>query len=190
MKQIAIILISTSLFIGCRQIKNSNETNEKQTEFERYSNQIKMIKLPLETNCDEYLTSFKNDIPDSLIKFYGFELSKIYGKLAENENYTAIIYLYPADDVLPIIKTTDKNGNKIAVLSLNESYCGSDENFWGVSWAKIYEDLSIQLGDSSITFERDENGVIKEETKKIEVRNRHFFIDDNGQIIEKTKNAL
>jgi len=182
MKQLAVILSLSILIIGCNSNKN---TNEKQTEFEKYANEIEKIKLPLETNCNEWLSSSQKGISDSLIKSFGIEFSNVYGKLSENENYTAIVYLYPADDVLPIIKTTDKNGNKIAVLSLYENYCGEDENFWGVSWARINEDLSIQLGDSLVTFERNENGEIIEETKKTEVRNRYFYIDNNGQIIEK-----
>ncbi|MBS4013652.1 MAG: hypothetical protein KGZ97_07815 [Bacteroidetes bacterium] len=87
--------------------------------------------------------------------------------------------------MLPIIKTTDKNGNKIAELKLYERYCGADEFMWGISWAKINEDFSIHLTDSLMTYERNVNGEIIEESRKLEVRHRHFFIENNGLIIEK-----
>ncbi|MBS4013653.1 MAG: hypothetical protein KGZ97_07820 [Bacteroidetes bacterium] len=61
MKKFAIILSFISLLIACGDINN---INEKQTEFENYSNKIEKVKLPLETNCNKNLSSYQYSISD------------------------------------------------------------------------------------------------------------------------------
>ena len=93
--------------------------------------------------------------------------------------------MYPADIVLPIIQTTDRNGKKISVLSLFDSYCGEDEFSWSTARAQVNTDLTILLSDSTITYERDSKGEIVRSTRKSVVRNRSFYINDKGEILEK-----
>lgn len=124
------------------------------------------------------------------MRHLGPEDSKIFGKLADKEKYTAIIYLYPADNILPIIQTTDKQGNKISNLSLFENYCGEDEDFSGTTWTVINKDLTIERIDSITTFRRNKDGIIIDKTRKTEVQHSLFCINDDGQILEqKKKNA-
>lgn len=63
---------------------------------------------------------------------FGQENSRINGKIAVANNFTAIIYLYPADIILPIIQTTDRQGKKISELKIYERWCGEDEFSWGL----------------------------------------------------------
>jgi hypothetical protein len=186
--KLSTIIISTFLF-GCGQTKQSdnsivdNGTNE--LSFSNYSSKINQIDLPLQTICDNNLSGYLLEFTDSTIAKFGPEYSRIHGKLADKEKFTAIIYLYPADIILPIIQTTDKKGKKISDLQLFEKYCGSDEFSWSTSWAQINKDLTIQLSDSTITYDRNEEGEIIDSTRKTEVRHRHFYISDKGKILER-----
>ena len=188
-KNFTIILISTVLF-GCgktnkTESKSWYERRQKmEYSFSEYSEKIPIITLPLTATCEKELEGSKFRFADKEISKYGKDNCCIYGKLAETEKYTAIIYLYPADWVLPIIKTTDKKGNKISELELYKGFCGEDINCWGTSWFKIDKDLSIQLNDSSIGFDRDSKDEIIENTKKTTVSHKQFHITDNGKIIE------
>ena len=148
--------------------------------------------MPLDLKCDKELESLRHDFDQTLILKYG-QGNHIFGKIAETNNFMAIIYLVPADIQLPVIQTTDKKGNKISELSMYERWCGEDPYSKGTSWASISKDLTIVLSDSAILYKRDTTGgrigEIIEDTKRTEVRHRVFKIDDTGHIQEE-KNGL
>ncbi len=161
------------------------KTGNFEISFSDFIKKIALVELPLKTTCDQELECLHLDFSQSVINQFGPENSKIFGKLSENKNFAAIIYLYPADIVLPIIQTTDRNGKKISVLSLFDSYCGEDEFSWSTARAQVNTDLTILLSDSTITYERDSKGEIVGSTRKSVVRNRSFYINDKGEILEK-----
>jgi hypothetical protein len=77
---------------------------------------------------------FDEDLIGSSVEFMGEKIQRykpensfINGKIAVTDNFSAIIYLYPADIVLPIIQATDRQGGKISELKIYERYCGEDE---------------------------------------------------------------
>jgi len=162
-----------------------NDVKNEQRIFDDYLKAIPAIELPLNLKCDVEPVGSTLGFNDATIEKYGQKYSEIFGKIAVRENFAAIIYLYPADIVLPIIQTTDRQGNKIAEFKVYEEYCGADEFFWSTSWVTIMEDLTIVLKDSTIMYERNCEGEIIEETKKKEVRQRKFQIDNKGKINEK-----
>lgn len=188
-KSFTIILISTLLF-GCgkgnkTESKPWNERRQKlELTFSDYSEKIPLITLPLISTCDVELKGSRFGFTDKEILKYGTEMSEIHGKLADKDKYTAIIYLYPADVVLPIILTTDKKGQKISRLDLYENYCNESETSIETSAFKINKDLSIQLTDTLTTFDRNEKDEIIESTKKATVSRKLFLINENGKIIE------
>ena len=157
--------------------------------FPDYVKTINQIDLPLKTTCEKELEPPLLPYADSLISKFGPENSRIYGKLADKKRFTAIIYLYPADIVLPIIQTTDKQGNKISTLNLFEN-CNEDELFKSTSWTSINKDLSIVINDSITTYKRDKEGEIINSSKRTKISHKNFYIDDEGQIIENNKNSL
>jgi len=161
------------------------KTGNYEISFSDYTDKIAQIELPLMTTCDQELESLQLDFSQSIINEFGPENSEIFGKLSVNKNFAAIIYLYPADIILPIIQTTDRNGKKISVLSLFDFYCGEDEFSWSTASAQVNTDLTILLSDSIITYERDSKGEIVGSTRKSVVRNRSFYINDKGEILEK-----
>lgn len=186
-----LLLIIFCFFFGCEQPQKEGprtayeENPVKEFTFSDYSKQIKKVDLPFRTTCDNGLQGTKLNFSDSIIGSYGVELGSIFGKIADNDKFTAIVYLCPADVILPVIQTTSKTGEKISKLQLFEKYCGEDEHSWSTSKAEITKDLTILLRDSVITYDRNKKGMIIEKSRKTEVSSRVFYIDSEGQIIEK-----
>lgn len=156
---------------------------KRDVSFEEYVSKIDKIKLPLEGRCTKDLSGQRFNFDADIISKYGIDNAHIYGVLAEEKNYTAILYLQATDVSLPVIVTTNKKGKKIASLNLYEISCWEDEEIEEVSWFKINENLRIELGDSSTTFQRKNNKHIIETSRKSTVRNRTFEIDLKGNIL-------
>lgn len=185
-------ILGLTILIGCGQTtekqaetetKNQNENDvKKEVSFDDYLNAIPETRLPLDMKCEVELKDSTLEFDRTTIDKFGQENSRINGKIAVTDNFTAIIYLYPADIVLPIIQTTDKQGKKISELKIYERWCGEDAFSWGTSWANITKDLTITLSDSAIIYKRNDEGEIIEESKKTEVRHRKFQIDNKGEI--------
>jgi len=192
-RKFLIPILGLTLSMGCvwtsekgKKIKkNEQVVTIEQRVFDDYLKAIPDIELPLSLKCDIYPIGSTFGFDAATIEKYGPKHSEIFGKIAVRENFAAIIYLYPADVVLPIVQTTDRQGNKISEIKVYELYCGADEFFQSTSWVTIMKDLSITLEDSTDVYERNLEGEIIEETRKTEVRNREFQIDNAGQINEK-----
>lgn len=192
---IIILILALTILLGCRQttdkkveMETENQINddiEKEISFDEYLTAIPETKLPLNLKCGVETNGSTLNFNQATIDKFGQENSRINGKIAVTNNFTAIIYLYPADIVLPIIQTTDRQGKKISELKIYEGWCGEDEFSWETSWADISEDLTITLSDSAIIYKRNVKGEIIEESKTTEVRHRKYQIDNKGQIIEK-----
>lgn len=183
--KISLVFITLLLF-SCTTNSNSKKNQEvKKSEisFMEFSKKLPEIDVPLSSSCDIELEGSSFGFTNEEIERFGIANTTILGKLADTEKYTAIIYLYAGDVVFPIIQTTDKNGNKISELKLNDGYCGEDESSMEFLSFKIEKDLTIQLTGSVTTFERDENGEILEATKKTIVNHSHFFINEDGKIL-------
>ena len=184
-KHFTIILLLT-LLTSCEKSNQKAKVslNEKRQKAE-YSEKIPIINLPFSSTCDIELKGSRFGFTDKEISKYGRKDCSIYGKLVDNKKYTAIIYLLPCDVVLPILQTTDKKGIKISELELLEGYCGEDEFSWGSSGFTINKDLTIQITDSASSFERDDKAEIILSTKKLTVKHRQFYINENGKIVER-----
>ncbi len=186
--------LSISILFGCgRADEKATRTSPdidsvvavaQDTVFDQYLKAIPLIELPLDLKCASELEGSTLDLDTATIAKYGQAFSRINGTIAVRDNFTAIIYLYPADIVLPIIQTTDRQGRKISELNMYDKWCGEDAFSWGTSWATITKDLAITLSDSAITYKRNDKGHIVDESKTTVVRHRKFQIDINGRIEE------
>lgn len=192
-----LAFLGLTILFGCGQTTNKNEENATENEskiskditFDDYLTAIPETKLPLDLKCEVELNGSILNFDQTIIDKFGQENSRINGKIAVTDNFTAIIYLYPADIILPIVQTTDLKGNKISELKIYERWCGEDEFSWGTSWANISKDLIITLSDSAIIYKRNDEGEIIEESKATEVRHRKFQINSKGQINEKKNHS-
>ncbi len=186
MKLIASIIILILIQLSCVQ-NNKIYKSSHTISFLDFSEKIKQINLPLSAKCEMDLKGSNFDFGNKTINKYGPVNSLIYGKLAEKEKYTVILYINPADVALPILQTNNKKGEKISSLNLYEISCWEEENVKETSWFRINKNLNIELGDSSTTFDRNDTGEIIELSKKIKVRNRTFSINSDGVIYEQKK---
>ena len=189
-KNLTIILLLTLLSsCGKTTQKDNVSLNEKRQKleysFSEYSEKIPLVTLPLNSNCETGLEGSLFGFTNNEISKFGKADCSIYGKLADNDKYTAIIYLITGDIILPIIVTTDKKGKKISELELYDGYCGEEETFNEISFVSIDKNLTIQLKDSSTTYKRDDKIEIIESTRKTTVKHRQFYINDNGKIVER-----
>jgi len=192
---IILSILGLTILFGCGQTtekkveteteKSNKNDGSKKVMFSDYLTVIPETKLPLDLKCEIELNGSTLNFNRATIDKFGQENSRINGKIAVTDNFTAIIYLYPADIVLPIIQTTDREGKKISELKIYERWCGEDEFSWGTSWANISKDLTITLSDSAIIYKRNDKGEIIQESKTAEVRHRKYQIDNKGRINEK-----
>jgi hypothetical protein len=151
--------------------------------FEEYSRKIESVKLPIHRNCEEDLKGVDFDLNSEEIAKYGIKNSIIYGEIANEPAYTAILYLQSADVALPVLQTNNKKGEKISSLNLYEISCWEDDTISETSWFTINPDLSIVLEDSSATFLRNPDGDIITSTIESNVRKRVYKINDAGIIL-------
>lgn len=179
---IFIMVVLSSYWIGCH---TANDRNKKESVIEAYSSSIKLIQLPFIDTCYDTLAVQQANPPDSLFQFE--EYSQLIGKVSENNHYIAILCTIPADVQLPILEVFNKNGEKIASLSLLEGdCCGENEACSGISTVCITKDLHIILKDSTQTFERDKKNADKKYHVQIEKRQREYMIDSTGRILPLT----
>jgi len=189
-KNFTIILLLSLLYSYGKTTQKNNvslkeERQKKEYSFSEYSEKIPIINFPFSSTCNIELKGSRFGFTDKEISKYGRKDCSIYGKLVDSEKYTAIVYLLPCDGVLPVIQTTDKKGTKISELELYDGYCGEDEFSWGSSRFTINKELTIQITDSVSSFKRDNKAEIIESTKKVTVKHRQFYINENGKIIER-----
>jgi len=158
--------------------------NDDSKEFKNYLKEIPFIKLPLEINCDSDLKPTKAIFENGLIDKFGISNSLIYGKIKTPNNYSAIIYLIPASKFVPVIKTTDENGNPIDTLYLLGN-CGiNEECSYASSFVSITPDLAINTIDSIRTCVLDTLDHPKPGSEKLKVENRNYIINKNGVVQE------
>jgi hypothetical protein len=154
------------------------------TPFSAFYTKIPETTLPFICYCNKQLTPFKTGISDSAVKKYSnIADAMVYKRLpTTGDNYCAIIYLIPADVQVPVLVTYNDSGKEISRLNLYEKHCGEDELSSGLTWADITIDKKIIVHDSSSDFERDKQGNILEETRKIRVKSKNYSIDKTGKI--------
>ena len=183
-KQLLFLTILLAFLTSCYS-PNKQENKDEKQEFENYLSQIPTLKLPVKFQCDNLDYSTVNKINELEVSKFGPENSHVLGRIKLKNNLYGVIYIFPADVPLPILQINNQCGKKISKLNFYENYCGEDENYFGSSSAKINKDLSIELRDSTVSFKRNEKGLIIDKTKKTEIRHRCFKISNSGEIFKK-----
>lgn len=157
-------------------------TSEK-TDFEQYLDAIPELELPLTIRCDGDFNWFTGQIPeepkDRFIPSNGSP--GIMGKITFNDTISGVIYLYPADSELPILKTYRLSGILIDSLQMIDQYCGLEYESEGYSWINIQDD-QIELSDTTRYWERDENHEKIPNTDRTERRYSLFQVASDGKI--------
>jgi hypothetical protein len=104
-----------------------------------------------------------------------------YGILPDTADSYKIVWLSPAESLIPILTTFTKSGKKIKEEELGVGGCGSDCGFTCNEWVTINKDLEIFSVDSIKSSQCDNNG-IKLNTEKRYIRYKEGKILKNGEI--------
>jgi hypothetical protein len=186
MKNILIIFLLISLF-GCNSPQEKTEIKEKSkpfpapATFRAYLKKFKMLSLPqnfiLHKGIDvsglmevESNTSDTLYLEDKVNYFY-------YGMLPDTSDYYSVILLYPADVIIPVLYTYDKNGKFIANKFLVAKGCGFGCGInYCSSYASIDDKLEITLTDTNDYFICDDN--------EMEMKDKRFYLSrtQNGKV--------
>ena len=176
---IALFIIA---LINCNCFQSEREDNN--LDFQKYIETLPTVKLPIKIDCDNNLTPIKNPMPDSLIMKYGISnQSYVFGKCILAEKFVAVIYIVIADEYVPIMKTSDRSGNTIDVLTLLKNCGGNDICYEANSWAEITADLKILIKDTIKTCALDTLDSIIPGSEKIESEIRELLINEEGKFV-------
>ncbi|MBL0913073.1 MAG: hypothetical protein IBJ09_11935 [Bacteroidia bacterium] len=157
-----------AVLLFCLVLVNTSAQN-KSTEptFMEYAASLPALSLPFHTRCYETLIRAETGHrPELIEKFSGLDVAYIYGRLFQSGPYTGIIYLYPGDNVIPVLVVNDTLGAIRSSLHLSQSYCGESENSWGIDFASIRKDYSVRICDTFSLFRRDHESRILEHTRR------------------------
>jgi len=181
LRRLAAGLLLLLLITGCARKKPPAGSTENP--FRSYHESIRPVELPLATRCEEELIAQPSQLSNPLIRKFGVADALVHGKIAATDQYVAILYLYPTDILLPVLKITDSCGVTIDSLPFYHRWCGEDEHSVGTSWALITPDLTITLCDSAVTYRRDSTGAIIESSRDTVSSTRRFRISPDGHLL-------
>lgn len=168
------------VLLFCLVLGNTSAQN-KSTEpsFMEYAASLPALSLPFHTRCYETLIRAETGHPPELIrKFSGMDRAYIYGRLFQSGPYTGIIYLYPGDNIVPVLIVNDTLGAIRSSLFLSQSYCGESENSWGIDFASIRKDCSVRICDTFSLFRRDEASRIIENSRRNGMKCTEYLFRD------------
>lgn len=117
-----IFLFLIFIIIACNQNENRLDNQQQDPDVRKLISKLKPIKLPFiyefpsEVNYSKlYRPDEKNDSA-FLPKFV-----HVFGYLPDTSNFFGIVYLYPADKIIVILRTFNKKGKLIIEKSLDVS---------------------------------------------------------------------
>ncbi|MUP40129.1 hypothetical protein [Labilibaculum euxinus] len=121
------------------------------------------------------------------MKFNDNELEYPYKKIATNEKFKIVMFLAPADVLLPIVKTYDFNGKIIDSETLFWGYCGGEPGYYHTEHLQINSSSLITHIDSTWTHEVDADYNEIKGTEKFDLKVIDFVINSDGTIQKKEK---
>ncbi|MCO4292400.1 hypothetical protein NF867_05940 [Solitalea sp. MAHUQ-68] len=178
------------LLLSC-STNSGKDSNEKtisainQTNFRQFIRKFKVLSLPLIINTDEIqATSSLKRLNEKDNTFINSEYPNeiwSYGLLPDTSKTYKIIWLAPAEMLVPVLTTFSKKGQRINEQYLGVGGCGSDCCFWCKESIKINQDMTIYSVDSIRSCECDSIGP-KENTMKKYIRFMTGKVSGNGKI--------
>ncbi len=197
-----IILFIASLLLSCNsktEVNKGNTSTKNQSEnveikknisnekFASLLNKLDNLNLPYQNSC---FAEYK-EINDLDTSEYSFLVENVwerpFKKIPTKNNFEIIMYLAPADVLLPIIRTYDLNGKEIDSEQMFFGYCGGEPGYYHTEHFEINEQLTIHHIDSTWTCEVDSLYNDIDSTKELKVETYLWKILEDGQIIKEEK---
>ncbi|SMO92774.1 hypothetical protein SAMN06265379_1173 [Saccharicrinis carchari] len=168
-------------------VKDVTENKVTNAEFQEFLNQLDFLELPYETNCFNDYKQDREISPELTMKFNDNKLEYPYKKIATTGKFKIVMYLAPADVLLPIVKTYDMSGKIIDSEQLFWGYCGGEPGYYHSEHLQINTSKLITHIDSTWTHEVDTDYNEIKGTEKFELKVIDFAINSDGTIEKKEK---
>ena len=145
------------------------------------------LEIPYETNCfNEYNEEIKTS-RELALKLNDNEMEFPYKRIATTEKFEIVLFLVPADGILPVVKTYDFQGKLIDSETLIWGYCGGEPGYYHTEYIQIKSNNLIRHIDSTWTHDIDADYNEIEGTEKVESKVIDFVINSDGTIDKKEK---
>lgn len=182
MRLLVFSIIMQSAFI----LSASANPNERETykNFRDYIDKIENLDLPFKFGCNLWSVDITEKLIASVDTTYAPKWQFPYKKVERTSEFVIVLYFTPADPFIPEIRTFDYTGKEISKLNLSRN-CGQSPGFRDMTTIEISADFKINRTDSTLTWDLDDRHQKIESTKKVEVSETFYEIDDLGVIVEK-----
>jgi hypothetical protein len=164
---------------------NSEINAKTDTEFSRFTSMLPKIILPLSLSCEKCCDYPEIDSENELIKKYLPEGARLVGLIFKNEKHAGILVTYAGDMLIPSVVIYDLAGKKLSDQNFMTGWCGRDYDFLQVQYFTIDADHTLHSIDTAWSFEMDSASQEIIDTVKMEISKKDFYINTDGQIVEK-----
>ncbi len=151
--------------------------------FTEFASELPVLPLPFTATCGfAYTTGSRLDTTVASTYLKPHELP--YRRLPVNQEITALLVLYPADETLPRIRTYNQAGLLLDEQDLKFTPCGEEPGIKHSEQYTIQKDYTIVHVDSTTRWQVDAQSNEVPNTRKSTVTRKRFKISPQGQITE------
>lgn len=183
-------MICTLFLIGCFNNRTRTEKQEEEhtknqnsnVEFKDLLSEIRAIEIPYMASC---YSNFERDYDIDMDKYHKFlpeEMEYIYKKAEINEDIVMILYLAPAEVLIPIIRTYKSDGKEIDSEQLFDGNCSGEPGYLHNEHILIENYNTIIKIDSVLISKIDEDLNPIDSTKELNVTKQIIRIENDGTI--------
>jgi hypothetical protein len=181
---LGLIIISTMTMCSDKP-KTTEQIENKVTELEPFKSvydTLDQMEIPITLTPDKWGDLYKRHLERYGLRLGENTIGHPYARLSENENFKAFVFASTDETGSPVIITFDKKGKEIDGLVLLGDWGGNDPSIGTTELAIINKDLTIQLIDSTRTYDLNADGDRVESSEKLTTKDKLFRILDSGKI--------
>jgi hypothetical protein len=179
------IVIICALTMCSVKPKTTEQNEIKATETELFKSvydTLDQMKISITLTADNWGDLYQEHAMKYGIREGDKVIDHPFARLAENGNFKAIIFVSTDETGSPVIMTFDKKGDVIDNLWLLNDSGGNDPSSGTSELATINKDLTIQLIDSTWTYDLGSDGNRIESSVKLTTTDELYRILDSGKI--------
>ncbi|GAB2525992.1 hypothetical protein [Rufibacter soli] len=151
--------------------------------FASFSAKLPVLPLPFKAGCSyAYVVGPRADT--TVASTYLKPDEQPYRRLSVNKNVTALLVLFPTDEILPRLRTYSKEGIILDEQDLKFATCGEEPGFSHREQFTIQKDFTIEHIDSTARWQSDAQDNELPGTRKLTVTRKKFKITPKGDIQE------
>ncbi|RNI28768.1 hypothetical protein [Rufibacter latericius] len=193
-KLLPSLVLFLFLFTACSRDNTSQyETNPSVEEivttsspaisFQSFVSDLPALALPFKATCSfEYTLGSRLDTTVAGTFLKPHELP--YRQISVNEDVTALLVLFPADETLPRIRTYNQEGTQLDEQDLKTTSCGEEPGIKHSEQYTIQKDFTIEHLDSTTRWQVDAQYNEVPNTRKLTVTRKRYRISPTGDISE------